>query len=186
MTTKPYYENPEGDGSNDEEVAAEEWRKYSLREDSEVKDIVGSQLRSHLTCLECGKKTVYFEYHQTLQLAIPATAANPVAAKPRELRVLYVPDAEIAGRAATAAAKTAKTSSSSSSSSVVAPSLSQPLLFVVKAARNDTIFAVKAKVARLISEAIVQSGLLLDNNFYGLDEETLFVDPNKVGKSLST
>ena len=37
MTTKPYFEKPEGDGSNDEEVAAEEWRKHGLREDSEVR-----------------------------------------------------------------------------------------------------------------------------------------------------
>ena len=36
MITKPYFEVPEGDGSNDEEVAAAQWLKYGLREDSEV------------------------------------------------------------------------------------------------------------------------------------------------------
>ena len=179
VTTKPYFEKPEGDGSNDEEVAVNEWHKYTLREDSEVKDIVGSLLRSKLTCLECGKKTVYFEYHQTLQLAIPTI--NAAAAKPREIKVLYIPDNDIAQRAAAAAAtKSVKTPSSSSSSSFSAvPVLSQPLLFVVKAARNDTIGGLKTKVARLITEAIVGSGLL-DAWEGGPDEDTLFIDPGKV------
>jgi hypothetical protein len=129
--------------------------------------------------LECGKKTVYFEYHQTLQLAIPTT--NPTAAQPREIKVLYVPDTDIAQRAAAAASKSVKASSSSSSSSSFSavPVLSQPLLFVVKAARNDTIGGLKTKVSRLITEAIVGSGLL-DAWEGGPDEDTLFVDPAKV------
>ena len=35
------------------------------------------------------------------------------------------------------------------------------------------------KVARLIGEAIVESGIL--DGWEGLDEETLFIDPGKVG-----
>ena len=37
----------------------------------------------------------------------------------------------------------------------------------------------QVKVARLIGEAIVESGIL--DGWEGIDEETLFIDPDKVG-----
>jgi hypothetical protein len=107
VTKKPYTEKPEGDGSNDDAVAAETWTKEGLREDSEVKDVVGSLLRSQLVCLTCSKRTVYFEYHQTLQLAIPspdppagaaaaAGAATTGMKRAVAVKVLFVPDADVA------------------------------------------------------------------------------------------
>ena len=82
---KPYTERAEGDGTNDVTVAAESWSKHLMRENSIITDLIGSQMRSQLTCPDCGKMTVNFEYQQTLQIAIPRTLKQQI------VKVLYVP-----------------------------------------------------------------------------------------------
>ena len=42
-------------------------RAEKLREDSEITKIFGGQLRSQLVCPDCGKVTVYFEYHRSVR-----------------------------------------------------------------------------------------------------------------------
>ena len=45
---KPYVENSEGNGDNDEDISKEAMEKHRLRDDSVVQDIVGTQLRSQV------------------------------------------------------------------------------------------------------------------------------------------
>ncbi len=85
VQSKPYTERPEGDGTNDDAIAAEAWNKHLLRENSVITDNVGSLMRSELTCPDCGKVSVCFEYQQTLQVAIPNRNTM------RVVRVLFVP-----------------------------------------------------------------------------------------------
>jgi len=68
---KPYTENPEGDGTNDEEVADEAWEKHTQRHDSVVRDLVGGMLRSRIECPDCGRVSVAFDPTNTMNLAIP-------------------------------------------------------------------------------------------------------------------
>jgi hypothetical protein len=70
---KPYVENSEGNGENDEQISRESWDKHKLREDSFIQDTIGCQLRSQLICPaeNCHKKSVSFEFASTIQLAIP-------------------------------------------------------------------------------------------------------------------
>jgi endogenous inhibitor of DNA gyrase (YacG/DUF329 family) len=71
ISKKPYVENLEGDGTNDATIARDTWNRHSLREDSMIKDTVGSLMRSQLNCPTCGKVSVAYEYHNTVQIAIP-------------------------------------------------------------------------------------------------------------------
>jgi hypothetical protein len=69
---KPYTERVESDGTQDERRVAEEaWATHGRREDSLVRDLLGSLMRYQLTCASCGKVSLSFEYHTTLQVAIP-------------------------------------------------------------------------------------------------------------------
>jgi hypothetical protein len=73
VAKKPYVENSEGNGENDEHISQESWDKHKLREDSCIQEIIGCQLRSQLICPadNCHKKSVSFEFASTIQLAIP-------------------------------------------------------------------------------------------------------------------
>lgn len=77
---KPYTEKTEGDGNNDLEVAANEWDKHALRENSIIKELVGSQYRSQMECQDCKKVSVSFEYTQTVCLAIPRKTTRTIRA----------------------------------------------------------------------------------------------------------
>jgi hypothetical protein len=70
---KPYVENSEGNGEDDEKISKESWEKHKLREESYIQEVIGCQLRSQLICPahECQKKSVSFEFASTIQLAIP-------------------------------------------------------------------------------------------------------------------
>jgi hypothetical protein len=48
VAKKPYVENSEGNGENDDEISKESWEKHRLRHNSVVQDIVGAQLRSQV------------------------------------------------------------------------------------------------------------------------------------------
>ena len=82
---KPYTEKVEGDGTNDAKISKEEWEKHSLRDDSAIKDLVGSQYRSQMECRTCGKISVSFEYQQTVSLGIPRE-------NNRMVRIVVIPD----------------------------------------------------------------------------------------------
>jgi ubiquitin C-terminal hydrolase len=85
VKTKPYTIKAEGDGSNDEEIANETWLKHTKRENSAIKDMFGFLMKSKLTCPDCGKVSVSFEYHNTLQIAIPRVNTTV-------LKVIFIPE----------------------------------------------------------------------------------------------
>ena len=68
---KPYVEFPEGDGTNDEEIAQLTWELHSRRHNSIVKDTLGGQLRSQLLCPVCNKVSVKFDPFTALHLPVP-------------------------------------------------------------------------------------------------------------------
>eukprot|EP01038_Epipyxis_sp_PR26KG_P007584 gene7584-10333_t len=85
VVSKPYTLKAEGNGNDDLEIAEETWKRHSLRDDSIIKDLVGSLTRSQLTCPDCGKLSVSFEYHNTHQIAIPRS-------NNRTFNVVFVPE----------------------------------------------------------------------------------------------
>jgi hypothetical protein len=64
-------EKIESKGRNDELISAESWRRYLLRNDSELVDLCFGQLRSHVTCVGCGYESVTFDEFSSLSLPIP-------------------------------------------------------------------------------------------------------------------
>ena len=85
VKSKPYVEKKEGDGSsNDMRIATEQWKAFSSRDDSIVRDIVGSFYRSHVKCPHCNKQSVSFEYQTLLQVEIPRSTQ-------RTFRVFLIP-----------------------------------------------------------------------------------------------
>ena len=85
MTVKPYTERPEGNGSNDEDIAIETWNKHLLRENSIITENFGSLMRSELTCPDCGKVVVSFDYQQSLQVAIPKLVTL------KTIQIMFIP-----------------------------------------------------------------------------------------------
>ena len=66
---KPYTERVEGDGDSDERKVAEEaWATHGRREDSVVRDVMGSLMRYQLVCPDCNKLSLSYEFHTTLQV----------------------------------------------------------------------------------------------------------------------
>ena len=76
VRVKPYTEKPEGNGTNDEQISKDAWKLHSSRENSIVQDIVGGQIRSQLTCPDCKKTSVSFDYFQTIEIAIPRSTTR--------------------------------------------------------------------------------------------------------------
>ena len=68
---KPYIEDLEGRGLNDDVVAMESWRRHLLRHDSVIVDHCQGMHRSHLTCPDCGHESVKFDVYSTISLPIP-------------------------------------------------------------------------------------------------------------------
>ena len=81
---KPYTENPEGNGTNDEAVAAEAWRLLLLRESSFVQSLLGGLVRSEVTCQKCKHTSVRFDYQVTHQIAIPQSTE-------RQIHICFIP-----------------------------------------------------------------------------------------------
>lgn len=69
---KPYIEDRDCDGSNDEEDAIMAWSNHLRRDKSLIVDIFQGQLRSQLQCLSCGHVNVRFEPFMYLSLPISA------------------------------------------------------------------------------------------------------------------
>jgi ubiquitin carboxyl-terminal hydrolase 8 len=69
---KPYIEDRDCDGSNDEHDAIEAWKNYLRRDKSLIVDIFQGQMRSKLQCLQCGHSNIRFEPFMYLSLPISA------------------------------------------------------------------------------------------------------------------
>lgn len=77
-TVKPHVNKIESKGRDDSVISREAWRRFLLRNDSEIVDRMHGQLRSHVTCTNCGKESVTFEAFSCLSLPIPVKTAKPV------------------------------------------------------------------------------------------------------------
>jgi uncharacterized UBP type Zn finger protein len=71
IQSKPYTLKLEGDGTNDVTIARDTWQRHLQRHRSFIQELFGSLMRSQLTCPHCGKTSVSYEYHNTIQIAIP-------------------------------------------------------------------------------------------------------------------
>lgn len=67
---KPLVEAIVGDGTNDEETAAEAWKRHKLRNDSIIVDDFHGQLRSRCICPKCKSTTVVFDPFVAISLPI--------------------------------------------------------------------------------------------------------------------
>jgi len=73
---KPYVEELEGRGMEDEKAAIESWRKHLLRHDSIIVDHFQGMHRSHVTCPSCGRESIKFDVYSTISLPIPPEKAG--------------------------------------------------------------------------------------------------------------
>jgi len=76
VKTKPYVEELEGFGRDDQKVAIETWRKHLLRHDSIVVDHCQGMHRSHLTCPLCGHESIKFDVFSTISVPISKDKEN--------------------------------------------------------------------------------------------------------------
>ena len=79
---KPYYEIRDSDGRPDEVVSKEHWDGFTARNQSIIVDLMYGQLKSTVTCQECGYISITFDPFLTLPLPI---------ARPFKLQIYYVP-----------------------------------------------------------------------------------------------
>lgn len=70
VKNKPYVEELEGFGMEDEKAAIETWRKHLLRHDSVIVDHFQGMHRSHLTCPSCGRESIKFDVYSTISLPL--------------------------------------------------------------------------------------------------------------------
>mmetsp|Transcript_9594 Transcript_9594/g.20049 ORF Transcript_9594/g.20049 Transcript_9594/m.20049 type:complete len:704 (-) Transcript_9594:1520-3631(-) len=67
---RPYVEDRDCDGSNDENDAVENWKNYLRRNKSLIVDMFQGQLRNTCRCLKCGHVNIRFEPFMYLSLPI--------------------------------------------------------------------------------------------------------------------
>lgn len=67
---RPYVEDRDCDGSNDENDAVENWKNYLRRNKSLIVDMFQGQLRNTCKCLKCGHVNIRFEPFMYLSLPI--------------------------------------------------------------------------------------------------------------------
>jgi len=67
---KPYIEDVEADGRDDEELAMEAWKGYLQRNRSIIVDLFQGQLRNELRCNKCGHKSLKFDPFMYLSLPV--------------------------------------------------------------------------------------------------------------------
>eukprot|EP01038_Epipyxis_sp_PR26KG_P005667 gene5667-7824_t len=71
VVKKPHVNKIESNGRDDVLIANESWRRYLLRNDSELVDRCFGLMKSHVTCVNCGKESVTFDAYSSLSLPIP-------------------------------------------------------------------------------------------------------------------
>ena len=72
VKSKPYVEDDDCDGTNDDGDAIAAWSNYLRRDQSIVVDLFQGQLRSRMTCSVCDKVSVKFD--SFMYLSLPVTA----------------------------------------------------------------------------------------------------------------
>jgi hypothetical protein len=75
---KPHVTKIESKGRPDAQIAAESWRRYLLRNDSELVDRCFGQMKSHVTCTSCGNESVTFDVYSSLSLPLPIRTTRPI------------------------------------------------------------------------------------------------------------
>lgn len=70
VKSKPYVEDKDCDGTQDEQDAIESWKNYLKRNKSLVVDLFQGQLRNTCKCLTCGHMNIRFEPFMYLSLPI--------------------------------------------------------------------------------------------------------------------
>ena len=76
---KPAVEKIESKGRDDDLISAESWRRYLLRNDSELVDLCFGQLKSHVTCTGCGYESVTFDEYSSLSLPLPMKSSQELS-----------------------------------------------------------------------------------------------------------
>ena len=95
MLKKPHVTKIESKGRSDSLVASESWRRYLLRNDRCVANLISlsvfhladklmlllvgsslvdrcfAQLKSHVTCVNCGNESVTFDEYSSVSLPLP-------------------------------------------------------------------------------------------------------------------
>ena len=69
---KPYVEQDEVEGQQEEEAAKEAWHKHLLRNESIITDLFHGQYKSTVNCNQCDRVSVTFDPMMTILLPIPA------------------------------------------------------------------------------------------------------------------
>ena len=70
---KPYVEQTESEGKNDEIASAEAWNKHILRNESIICDLFYGQFKSTLECAHCKRISITFDPFLMVSLPIPNT-----------------------------------------------------------------------------------------------------------------
>lgn len=69
---KPYVEDNDKEGQEEEEAAFEAWNKHLLRNESVITDLFHGQFKSTVNCSKCDRVSVTFDPLMTIMLPIPA------------------------------------------------------------------------------------------------------------------
>ena len=87
---KPEYEEIEDqrEGESDAELGNRWWTHYEKRNDSVIKDMFAGQLRSELTCLSCGHRSLRFDPFWSLSIPIPKDSSSSSSTTSRMKRYL--------------------------------------------------------------------------------------------------
>jgi hypothetical protein len=79
VVKKPHVAKIESKGREDVLIANESWRRYLLRNDSALVDRCFGQLKSHVTCTNCGNESVTFDEYSSLSLPLPVRNTKPIS-----------------------------------------------------------------------------------------------------------
>lgn len=80
---KPYIEQTEIEGQDEEEAAAEAWNKHLLRNESVITDLFHGQFKSTVSCSKCDRVSITFDPMMTMMLPIPA--------QKQSFKLFYIP-----------------------------------------------------------------------------------------------
>jgi len=89
---KPYIEDKDCDGTNDEHDAIESWKNYLKRNKSLIVDLFQGQVRSTCSCRKCGYKNIRFEPFMYLSLPISNSCRSV-----EDCLMLYLSEEDLTG-----------------------------------------------------------------------------------------
>ena len=81
VAKKPYIEQKDYDGREDEIVAKEYWDGFKQREKSLFVDLFYGQLKSRVQCTHCNKISISFDPFNMLSVPIPVQKEQRLAVK---------------------------------------------------------------------------------------------------------